>query len=68
MKQYKFDRSAFKASTFQEAGNHYEYWKDKTFRERLQAANYLITFAYNFSMQDPPFLDRSYFTTRKFKP
>ena len=68
MKQYKFDRTAFKASTFEEAGNNYRYWKDKTLQERLQAANYLITTAYNFSTHNPPILDRTHFSTRKFNP
>ena len=68
MEEYKFDRTAFKASTFQEADDHYTYWKHKSLKERLEAACYLITSAYNFSSENLPALDRSYFTTRKFKP
>ena len=68
MRQYKLDRSAFSASTFEEANNNYSYWQNKTLKERLEAAYYLITTAYNYSPQTPPELDRSYFTMRKLTP
>ena len=67
-KKYKLDRTYFKASTFQEADNNYFYWQDKTLRERLEAAYYLITSAYNFSPETPPSIDRTYFATRKLSP
>jgi hypothetical protein len=37
-------------------------------KERLEAAYYLITSAYNFSPENPPTLDRAYFATRKLNP
>lgn len=66
-KKYPLDRTYFKVSTLQEAGND-TYWKDKSLKERLEAAYYLITSAYNFSPETPPTLDRTYFATRKLHP
>ena len=66
-KKYKLDRTAFQAKTFEEADNHYSYWENKTFKERLEAANYLIQSAYGYLGKSLPPVDRTYFTTRKFE-
>ncbi len=66
-KNYPIDRTYFKASTIEEADENYTYWKHKSLKERLQAAYYLITSAYNFSPECPHSIDRSYFTIRKLK-
>jgi hypothetical protein len=66
-KEYKLDRTAFKAQTFEEANNHYGYWEQKTLTERLEAAYYLIRSAYGFLNKDFPLMDRSFFSTRKFE-
>ena len=63
MKPYKLDRTAFKAQTAEEASHQYGYWKTKTLAERLRAAFYLNSVAYNFDINNPPRLDRNFFTT-----
>ena len=65
--KYPLDRTYFKASTFQEADDHFTYWKQKTLKERLEAAYYLITSAYNLSSTDAYRIDKNYFTSRKHK-
>ncbi len=62
---YKLDRTAFKAQTFQEADNNVEYWKSKPYEERLKAAWYLISCAYNLPLDHPPRLDKTVFAFRK---
>ena len=61
MKPYKLDRNAFKAQTVQEAAHNYGYWKSQTREERLKAAFYLNSVAFNFDISNPPRLDKSYF-------
>ncbi len=41
------------------------YWKSKTVTERLQAAFYLNSIAYDFNLSSPPKLDRTVFSMRK---
>ena len=50
------DRNAFKASSFKDADNHAGYWKDKSCRERLAAAFFLIKHAYG--LPDDARMDR----------
>jgi hypothetical protein len=64
MVPYKLDRSAFKMYHNRDAKNNYYYWKNQPFEERLRAANYLNSVAYNFPLNDPPKLDRTYFKMR----
>lgn len=45
MEELKSDRAAFKMHHTNENCNNYDYWKTKTFEERLQAANYLNSVA-----------------------
>jgi len=59
------DKNAFKASTFEEADNHYGYWKDKSMTERLNAAFYLIQQVYGTTNTTP--LDKKVFSKRKHK-
>ena len=61
--EYKFDRTAFAAMTFDEANNHYKTWKDNSHSERLRAATYLINQSYSTTNQTP--LDRGIFSKRK---
>ena len=63
MSEYKFDRTAFKAMSFEEANNHYQTWKNSSLSERLSAATYLINQSFGTSNQTP--LDRKIFTKRK---
>lgn len=67
MKPDKLDRSAFKHQTLQEASYNLEYWKGQSYEKRLEAANYLNSVAYNFDVNNPPRVDRTYFRIRKRK-
>jgi hypothetical protein len=58
---YKLDRTAFRMDHTKDALNNYEYWKSQSFEERLRAANYLNSVAYNYPENDCPKLDRTYF-------
>lgn len=62
---YKLDRTAFKIQTVEEASSHGKYWKTKTPEERLRAAFYLNSVAYNFDLNNPPRLDRTCYHERK---
>ena len=61
--KFRMDRTAFKAMTAAEADDHVTYWKDKSPRERLEAACYLINQAYGTTPQTK--LDRTIFSKRK---
>ena len=63
--KYQFDKTAFKATTFEEADNHYGYWKNKSYSERLDAAFYLIHQVYGTTSKTP--LDKTVFSQRKNK-
>ena len=64
MKPYKLDRFAFKMQTAEEAANNYNYWITKSPEERLKAAFYLNSIAYNFDINNPPRMDKSFFQVR----
>jgi len=64
MNEYKLDRTVFKMYHTKDVTNNYRYWKSQSFEERLRAANYLNSVAYNFPVNDPPKLDRTYFKMR----
>jgi len=61
---YKLDRTVFKMQTAKEADNNFSYWQTQSLEERLTAANYLNSVAYNFDINDPPKMDRTYFRMR----
>lgn len=61
----KLDRTAFASLTAQEADHQLEYWLSKTMVERLEAAHYLNSVAYNFDFNNPPRMDRTVFSMRK---
>lgn len=48
-----------------EGQNQNAYWKDKSYAERLNAACYLISIAFNFDPQNPPPVDRTKFSCCK---
>lgn len=62
---FRLDRTKFKMQTFREASHQLEYWKTKTVEERLGAAFYLMSVAYDFDIENPPRLDRTVFSMRK---
>lgn len=65
MGDFKFDRTAFKMMSFQEADNANVFHKDVSYEERLRQAYYLISQAYGFTMDAQPKLDRGCFISRK---
>lgn len=67
MKDFKLDRTAFKAQTFAEADAKNVFNKDVSYSERLRQAYFLISQAYGFSMANQPKLDREYFECRKLE-
>lgn len=65
MNEYKFDRNAFKAMTFNESDAQNRFGKEVPYSERLRQAYLLLSRAYGFSLDNPPKFDRSVFRTRK---
>lgn len=65
MKDFKFDRTAFKMMTFKEADAANIFEKSVSYAERLRQAYYLISQAYGFSMNAQPRLDKACFSSRK---
>lgn len=64
---FKLDRTKFKMYKLEDAPKAIDYWKDKSMEERLAAAEYLNSIAYNYPLGNPPRLDRTKFSMRKFK-
>lgn len=67
MENFRLDKTAFKMHHTKDAINNFFYWKSKTLEERLKAANYLNSVAYNFPLNEPPKLDKNYFKMRSRK-
>ena len=67
MKPGKLDKTVFKYPTLDEASHNLEYWKKQSYEKRLEAANYLNSVAYNFDVNNPPQVDKTYFKIRKRK-
>nr|WP_214458583.1 hypothetical protein [Flavihumibacter fluvii] len=66
MSDYKFDRTAFKIQTFEEADRANVFDKSVPYAERLRQAYYLISQAYGFSISDEQRMDKTIFSCRKF--
>ena len=64
---FKLDRTTGKGHSHEAASNQSEYWRSTTMDERLAAAMYLNSIAYNFDINNPPRIDRTAFSTRKHK-
>ncbi len=62
-KKYKLDKTAFQAMSVEEADSHYISWKNKSYKERLEAGCYLVQQFYGITAQTP--LDKTVFTKRK---
>lgn len=65
--EYKLDRTAFSMGSSNAQEPAAVYWTKKTYTERLGAAFYLNSVAYNFNLSNPPKLDRTFFSMRKNK-
>jgi hypothetical protein len=63
--RFKLDRSAFYAGTHEETEKYYAKNQPKTAIERLMAANYLNSVAFQFDLNNPPKMDRTVFSMRK---
>ena len=64
---FKFDRTAFKAMTADEADKEMQNTKHLTVAERLRVAMYLNSIAYNFPIDSPPKMDKTVFEARARK-
>lgn len=63
--QFKLDRTAFHAGTHEETEKYYAKNQPKTSTDRLKAANYLNSIAFQFDINNPPKMDKTAFSMRK---
>ena len=61
---FRLDRTAFHAGTHAEVEAYHRQHQPATMAERLRAAHYLNSVAYNFDLNNPPRLDRTAFSCR----
>jgi hypothetical protein len=61
---FRLDRTAFTKQSLEKADCTKAYWLTKSCLERLQAAAYLNSVAYNFPPSQPPRLDKTHFEKR----
>ena len=61
---FRLDRTAFHMGTHAEAEAYHRENQPETIVERLRAAMYLNSVAYNFDLNNPPRLDRTAFSCR----
>lgn len=64
MTSYKLDRTAFKAQTAQEAADHSIYYKNLSWKQRVQISAYLNSIAFKYPLNHPPRMDKSKFRAR----
>lgn len=65
---FKLDRTAFVAGSHKELSDkNREYWKSQSMEERLRAAVYLNSVAWNYPLDTPPKMDRSVSSMRKHR-
>ncbi|CAG5011736.1 hypothetical protein DYBT9275_05013 [Dyadobacter sp. CECT 9275] len=65
--EFKLDRTAFHAGTHEETEKYYSKNQPRSSYERLKAANYLNSVAFQFDLNNPPKMDRSAFSMGKHK-
>ncbi len=58
---YRLDRTSASTLTFKEADKSMSQFHDNSWRERLAIANRLISIAYNFPLNNPPKMDKTFF-------
>ena len=62
----RLDRTAFWAGKAEEQiQRDIDFWQQKTVDERLAAAHYLNSVAYDFDPMNPPRMDKTKFSMRK---
>jgi len=64
MPPYKLDRTAFKGQTMEEAADHTAYYRKLHWIERLRAAAYLNSIAFNYPLNSPPLMDKTKFEAK----
>ena len=62
---YSFDRTSAESFKAEDRKNDFAYWSKVDIAERLKAAAYLISVAYDFDPQNPPSMDKTIFSARK---
>ena len=62
--EYRLDRTAFQAGTHEQAERYHALSQPQTMAERLRAAAYLNSVAFNYDLNNPPRLDRTAFSAR----
>jgi len=67
MATYKLDRTAFRAQTVGEAADHRSHYQNKTWKARLEIAAYLNSVAHNYDLNNPPRMNRSFFSAKSSK-
>ena len=60
----RLDRTAFHAGTHQQTEEYHRQHQPTTLADRLRAAAYLNSVAYNYDPDNPPRLDRTAFSCR----
>lgn len=65
MKDFKMDRTFFKAQTFKEAESDKKFKIDMPIGERLKEAWWLTCMAYGIDPENPPKMEKDFFLTRK---
>lgn len=63
--EYRLDRTAFKAQTFEEADDYQRDYTNYIFQQQFKIALYLTRTAYNFDMNNPPRMDKQLFAVEK---
>lgn len=61
------DKTAFSMFKKENEPTDFEYWQSKTIAERLRAAAYLNSIAYNYDINNPPRMDKTIFSIEKRK-
>lgn len=59
------DKTAFSAFRKENEPNDFKFWQSKTVSERLMAAAYLNSIAFNYNMQNPSRMDKTIFSIEK---
>ena len=67
MQPYRLDKNTFKHQTLEEASHQLAYWEKKDHSERLRAAHYLNSIAYQFDVDSPPKMDKTAFAIHNRK-
>lgn len=66
--EYRLDMSVVKSSLKSEdKTKSYEYWLQHSIEERLRAATFLIAYAYGYTPETMPPMDKTVFSSRKRK-